>query len=62
MFLIFQLQQQQTFVDNNPAFQDLSESFRILYKSVFENSQGNYHVPLSTVDCDCYDEYLNDYK
>ena len=31
---------QPSFVDANAAFQDLSESFRSLYKSVFENSQG----------------------
>jgi hypothetical protein len=29
-----------TFVESNPAFQDLSESFKALYKSVFEMSQG----------------------
>ena len=33
---------QPSFVDQNAAFQDLSESFRSLYKSVFENSQGEY--------------------
>ena len=33
---------QPSFVDQNAAFQDLSESFRSLYKSVFENSQGTY--------------------
>ncbi len=31
-----------SFVDQNPAFQDLSESFRSLYKSVFENNQGEW--------------------
>ncbi|CAH1776065.1 unnamed protein product [Owenia fusiformis] len=30
-----------SFVDNNPNFEDLSASFRSLYKSVFEQSQGN---------------------
>ncbi|XP_013416332.1 forkhead box protein J2 isoform X4 [Lingula anatina] len=29
-----------SFVENNPAFEDLSASFRSLYKSVFESSQG----------------------
>jgi len=29
-----------SFVDSNPAFQDLSESFKSLYKSVFESPQG----------------------
>ncbi|CAH1776064.1 unnamed protein product [Owenia fusiformis] len=30
-----------SFVDNNPNFEDLSASFRSLYKSVFEQSQDN---------------------
>lgn len=34
------VQRHESFVDQNPAFQDLSESFRSLYKSVFENSGG----------------------
>jgi len=29
-----------SFVDSNPAFQDLSESFKSLYKTVFETPQG----------------------
>ncbi|KAI0213721.1 Forkhead box protein J3 [Lamellibrachia satsuma] len=33
------VQRHESFVDQNPAFQDLSESFRSLYKSVFENSE-----------------------
>jgi len=31
---------QSSFVDSCSAFQDLSESFKCLYKSVFDSSQG----------------------
>ena len=33
-----------SFVDSNPAFQDLSESFKSLYRTVFETPQG-LHTP-----------------
>lgn len=36
-----------SFVDSNPHFQDLSESFRSLYSKVFENSQGIVRLQIS---------------
>lgn len=43
------VQRHESFVDQNPAFQDLSESFRSLYKSVFENS-GKQQLPFVCID------------
>jgi len=36
-----------SFVDSNPAFQDLSESFKALYKTVFETPQGQQKLRIS---------------
>jgi len=38
-----------SFVDSNPAFQDLSESFKSLYKTVFETPQGLFAMWIITI-------------